>query len=224
MIPKLLHIIWVGDEAHCPTNCIDTWRAHNSGWDFILWGNKELHELKWHNRDHMTAMAGREMKGVADLMRWEILYANGGVVVEADSIALRPLDDHLLDCEAFACWENEITRPGLIAAGHVGCEAGNPFVKQIVRDIHAEPTVTHAMAWQTVGALRLTESYRTYSYSQMRLYPSHYFLPQHFTGQTYQGSDPIYANQLWASTRRAYDRLHTLDVAAAAFAPAQLAA
>lgn len=219
MIPKLMHFIWVGDEAKCPTNCIDTWRAHNPEWDFIVWGNNELHQLKWHNRDHMMDMYNRELNGVADMMRWEILYANGGVLVDADSIALRPLDDHLLDCEAFACWENEIARPGLIAAGYFGCEAGNPFVKQIVRDINAEPTVTHNMAWQTVGPMRLTESYRKYNYSQLRIYPSHYFIPKHFTGITYQGNDAIYADQLWGSTRHSYDKIHTLDVGSPVEAP-----
>ena len=105
-------------------------------------------------------MFERELNGVADMMRWEILHAMGGIVVDADSIALKPLSDDLLDCEAFACWENEIARPGLIAAGYFGCEAGNALVEQIIHDIHDEPTVTHDMAWKTVGPLRLMSSGR----------------------------------------------------------------
>ena len=216
MIPKLIHFIWVGDESKCPTNCMDTWRTHHPDWNFIVWGNAELNELKWVNRDHMMAMYDRELNGVADMMRWEILHANGGIVVDADSICLRRLDDHLLDCEAFACWENEIVRPGLIAAGYFGCEAGNPFVKQIVRDIASEESVTHDMAWKTVGPLRLTESYRKYNYSKLRIYPSHYFIPQHFSGAAYEGSDPVYAHQLWGSTRRCYDEIHKKDLGAVA--------
>ena len=222
MIPKIMHFIWVGDESKRPDNCIDTWRQHNPDWTFLIWGNAELNELKWHNRDHMNAMYERELNGVADMLRWEILYSNGGVVVDADSIALRPMDDALLDCEAFACWENEIVRPGLIAAGYFGCEAGNTFVKQIVRDIHAEPSVTHELAWKTVGPLRLTESYRKYGYTQLRIYPSHYFIPRHFTGQTYQGNDPIYADQLWGSTKRSYDDIHKQDVQSAVAPEAQV--
>jgi mannosyltransferase OCH1-like enzyme len=212
MIPKIMHFIWVGDETKRPDNCIDTWRQHNPDWTFLIWGNAELAETNWHNRDHMNAMYGRELNGVADMMRWEILYSSGGVVVDADSICLRPLDDALLDCDAFACWENEIARPGLIAAGYFGCEAGNPFVKQIVTDIHAEPSVTHELAWKTVGPLRLTESYRKYGYSRLRIYPSHFFIPRHFTGIAYEGSDPIYADQLWGSTRKTYDQIHKQDV------------
>ena len=214
MIPKLIHFIWVGDETKCPTNCMDTWRAHHPDWDFKLWGNAELNALPWVNRRHMTEMYGRELNGVADMMRWEILHANGGIVVDADSICLRPLDDHLLECEAFACWENEIARPGLIAAGYFGCEAGNPFVKQIIEDILAEESVTHEMAWKTVGPLRLTQSHRKHAYSKLRIYPSHYFIPQHFSGATYDGDDPVYAHQLWGSTRQSYDEIHKQDFGA----------
>lgn len=212
MIPKILHFIWVGDESKRPDNCIDTWRQHHPDWTILLWGNAELNEVKWHNRAHMDAMYERELNGVADMMRWEILYSNGGIVLDADSICLRPLDEALLNCEAFACWENEIARPGLIAAGYFGSVPGNGFVKQIVRDIHAEASVTHDLAWKTVGPLRLTESYRKYGYSKLRIYPSHYFIPRHFTGIAYEGSDPIFADQLWGSTRKTYDQIHKQDV------------
>lgn len=219
MIPKLMHFIWVGDQTKCPTNCMDTWRALNPDWEFRLWGNDELSDEDWFNRDHMMAMYARELNGVADMMRWEILHALGGVVVDADSIALRPLDDHLLDCEAFACWESEIARPGLIAAGYFGCTPGNPLVEQILHDIHDEPSVTHAKAWRTVGPQRLTDSYRKYGYSKLRIYPSHYFIPRHFTGIAYEGSDPVYADQLWGSTLRAYDEIHKIEIGAPAEDP-----
>lgn len=213
MIPKLIHFIWVGDESRRPDNCIDSWRALNPGWDFKVWGNAELNGLDWVNRRHMAAMYDRELNGVADMMRWEILHAHGGIVVDADSIALRPLDDHLLDCEAFACWENEILRPGLVAAGYFGCVPGDALVGQIITDIAAEESVTNDLAWKTVGPQRLTDSYRKYFYSKLRIYPSHYFIPRHFSGMTYEGRDPVYAHQLWGSTENSYDEIHKLDVA-----------
>ena len=127
----------------------------------------------------MQEMSKRELNGVADMMRWEILYNEGGIVLDADSISLRPLDEFLLDCEAFACWESEIARPGLIAAGYFGCTAENRFVGQIILDIQAEASVVHDMAWKTVGPQRLTDAYRKYRYHSLRIYPSHYFIP-HF--------------------------------------------
>ncbi len=75
--------------------------------------------------------------------------------------------------------------------------------------------MTHARAWKTVGPQRLTDSYRKYGYSPLRIYPSHYFIPRHFTGTAYAGKDPVYADQLWGSTLRSYDEIHkrALDVA-----------
>lgn len=214
MIPKTLHIIWVGDDRKRPDNCIRTWVAHNPGWTVQLWGNDDLAQRGWYNAAHIGAMARRELNGVADLMRWEILYEEGGFVVDADSECIRPLDDWLLEHEAFACWENELDRPGLIAAGYVASQPGNRFFGQIVNDIRAEPSVVHDMAWKTVGPLRLTESWRRYRYSGLTVLPSHYFIPAHFAGSEYQGSGPVYARQHWASTRRSYDSLHQQELAA----------
>ncbi|MDE8654590.1 glycosyltransferase [Novosphingobium album (ex Liu et al. 2023)] len=212
MIPKTFHFIWVGDESRRPDNCIKTWIDAHPDWEIRLWGNEELDGVEWHNARHIAEMRQREWNGVADMMRWEILHALGGVVFDADSICLRPLDDHLLDCAAFTCWENEIVRPGLLAAGYFGCEAGNPFVARIIEDIAARPSVVDELAWKTVGPLRLTESYRQARYSPLRIYPSHYFIPRHFSGMTYEGSDPVYAEQLWGSTRKAYDAIHKIAV------------
>lgn len=223
MIPKCFHFIWVGDETRRPDNCIQTWRDAHPGWEFRLWGNAELEGRDWINAHHMTQMAPRELNGVADMMRWEILLEHGGLVFDADSICLRPLDDTMLDCDAFACWESEIARPGLIAAGYFGCTAGNAFVKRIVEDIAASPSVIGDMAWKTVGPQRLTDCYRKFVYTPLRIYPSHMFIPRHFTGVTYGGSDPVYAHQLWGSTLRIYEDMHKTDVSGIDLAPAAAA-
>jgi mannosyltransferase OCH1-like enzyme len=213
MIPKQLHIIWVGDESKRPDNCIRTWVERNPDWTVNVWGNADLRDYGWHNAAHMRQMAQRELNGVADMMRWEILYNEGGFVVDADSVCVRPLDDWLLEHEAFACWENELARPGLIAAGYVAGRANNPFFGQIVNDIRAEASVVNDMAWKTVGPQRLTNAFRQYAYSGLTVLPSHYFIPEHFSGVRYQGSGPVYAEQHWGSTRRSYDTLHQKEVA-----------
>jgi len=213
MIPKILHIIWVGDESKRPDNCIRTWISQNPTWTVRIWGNEDLASYGWSNANHMRAMAARELNGVADMMRWEILYREGGFVVDADSVCVRPLDDWLLEAESFACWENEVIRPGLIAAGYVASIPKNPFYGQIVLDIKAAPTVVDQMAWQTVGPQRLSDSHRKYQYTNLTIFPSHFFIPRHFTGLTYSGGGAVYAKQEWASTLRTYDELHLRHVA-----------
>lgn len=207
-IPKVLHMIWVGDDSKRPDNCIQTWIDHNPGWTIKVWGNADLQQTEWVNARHMRAMWDRELNGVGDLMRWEILYNEGGIVVDADSICVRPLDDWLLEADAIACWENEINRPRLIACGMVGAIPENPFIGQIIQDIHAEESVINDMAWKTVGPLRLTVSYFKYQYTGLTILPSHFFIPDHFSGVHYEGGGIVYAKQEWASTHQAYDTLH----------------
>jgi mannosyltransferase OCH1-like enzyme len=207
MIPKKLHFVWVGDESKCPHNCIDTWKSLNPDYEVRIWGNKELEDLEWVNKAHMEQMWDRELNGVADMMRYEILYNEGGITLDADSICLRPLEDWLLEPSEFSCWENELVRPGLVAAGYLGSVPKSTFFGQIIEDIKAAPTVVDKMAWETVGPLRVTVAWRTTGYP-LTIYPSHYFIPSHFTGQTYEGSGQQFASQVWGSTRRIYDELY----------------
>jgi mannosyltransferase OCH1-like enzyme len=213
LIPKTLHIIWVGDEFKRPDNCIQTWRDHNPGWTVRVWGNEELGEYGWVNARHMRQMQHRELCGVADLKRWEILYNEGGFVVDADSVCTRALPDWLLECEAFASWESELMRPGLIASGYVASVPGNPFFGQMILDLQALPDLGNERAWKIVGPQFLTDCHRKYRYSGLTLWPSHFFLPRHFTGLNYQAGGLVFADQAWASTLQGYDVLHTLKVA-----------
>ena len=46
-----------------------------------------------------------------------ILYEYGGIFLDADSFCVKPIDDMLQNCVAFAGWEQEELRKGLIATG-----------------------------------------------------------------------------------------------------------
>lgn len=209
MIPKTIHTIWVGDDAKRPDNCIASWRRHNPGWTLKVWGNHELAHHGWLNARHMHTMERRgQLCGVADLMRLEILYHEGGFAVDADSICQRPLEDWLFDCEAFACWENEVARPGLIANGYMATIPENPFFGQMLLDLQATPQLEEGMAWQVVGPMFLTNAHRRHKYSGLTIWPSHFFIPRHFTGQSYEGPGKVFAEQAWGSTLGSYDTLH----------------
>jgi hypothetical protein len=49
----------------------------------------------------------------------------------------------------------------------------------------------------------------------MTVWPSHFFIPEHFSGLRYEGSGHVFARQEWASTRRSYDALHRKSFAEA---------
>lgn len=200
-ILRTIHIVWVGDEAKRPENCINSWRQKNPGWAVRVWGNHELTSMEWENHEHMSDMLNRQVwDGVADMMRWEILDRYGGFAVDADSMCLRPLEDWLFEPRVFACWENEIVRPGLIANGYVYSHPGNALVRQIIRDIYELPEMV-GLPFRLTGPARLTNTFHQMRYTGLTIYPSHYFMPTHFLGLKYEGSGPIFAQQFWDSTR-----------------------
>ena len=212
-IPKLLHFIWIGDESLRPDNCVQTWRDRNPGFEIRVWGNRELAETAWINRKHMDSILHKELSGVADMMRYEILHRHGGIAIDIDSICLRPLDDWLFVTSAFAAWENEHAVPGLIACGCMGAAPKSPFFRAVVEDIRLSPTIAQAKAWRTTGPVRLTNVWKKTRFP-LTIYPSHYFYPTHHTGARYTGQGIIYAEQLWASTRSNYGTLGKSDLRA----------
>lgn len=133
-------------------------------------------------------------------MRWELLYEFGGIALDADSECLRPLEDWLLEPDVFACWESELLRPGLIANGIVGTIPEHPLIGQIIHDMVAEYP-GDLLPWQYSGPARLTDTIRKMNYRDITIYPSHYFLPEHFAGLPYGGNGQVFARQGWNSTK-----------------------
>lgn len=207
-ISKKIHIVWVGDESKCPINCIDTWRKLNPLWEVKIWSNQDLLSYGWYNSKHIESMWSQELNGVADLMRWEILYREGGFALDADSICIRPLEDWLFEPECFTCYENEIVRPGLLAAGYVYARPNSSFIRTIIEDLYVKPSVTENRAWFTVGPMQLTRIWQQTRYAGLTIYPSHYFIPNHPETPYYKGTGHVFAKQFWASTKNSYDKLH----------------
>lgn len=196
MIPRLLHQVWIGPRPP-PQRLMDTWKTLNPTWEYRLWGNDAV---GWENQDAIDMMA--EWNGKADIMRYEILRNHGGVVADADSECIQPLDDSFRHHDSFACFENEDVRPGLIACGAIGsvphCRLMEKCVELIPSRWLLEP------AWRSVGPLFFTQVAR--GYPGLYVYPARTFIPVHFTGRAAPGDAPIFARQYWGSTK-GYDNL-----------------
>lgn len=217
MIPKLLHVIWVGDEARRPDRLIRTWVDHHQGWEIKLWSNKDLGARTWRCREQMYGLGQIDCAAVAAVMRWEILLDEGGVVVAADSLCLRTLDDALLDAPMFTCWQNELAEPGLLCASYVGADRQHPLVARIVDDIAAETDIGNLQRLplsDSVGSRKLTQVWKDARDRSLSILPSHAFLPRHPQAPAYRGNGAVYACELFASTLGLLDSLATLEPAA----------
>jgi mannosyltransferase OCH1-like enzyme len=203
-IPRQIHIVWIGDDKKRPDDLIQTWVDKNPGWEVKVWGNEELHGIDWVNSQHIkTYLEQKKYSGVADMMRYEILYAHGGFAVDADSECVAPLEDWLFAGSICAPWENETARPGLIAMGYMASAPGQPFFKAIIDTIKADPTIPDDAAWIKTGPVLFTEIYKKNKES-VHVWPSHYFIPEHYTGVKYEGSGPVFARQKWMTTLNTY--------------------
>jgi len=213
-IPKIIHQLWIGPKEP-PTNHMNTWKDMNPDFEYIRWNEEELvkRKFKLECKDRIEEI--EEICGKADIIRWEILYEYGGIFLDADSICIEPIDDVLMKCKSFAGWENETTRPGLIAVGTMGFYPKHPLVKKVIEWIKLNKVsikdTTHR-AWITTGPVLLTNIYNTGKYDDITILPSYYFLPIHCTGLEYKGHGKIYAHQEWGSTNQNYAIMNTLSL------------
>lgn len=199
MVPKKLHIIWIGDESKRPDELINTWREMNPDYELKVWGNKEYEETPWRLQRHMDYMYPWSKAGVADMMRYEILYNEGGITLDADSYCLAPLEDWILKPSAFANWENELDRPGLIGVNMMGGVKGNAFWKMMVDCLDIVDALPPIQPWMATGPKLITKVYNESRYP-LTIYPSHYAVRDHFAGCSYKGDGHCFGTQTWYST------------------------
>ena len=158
--------------------------------------------------------SAKEWCGIADLMRYEILYQHGGFYADADSISVRPLDETLLQNKMFVCYASEQHRPGYIANGFIGAVAGHVVLEKMIEKISRMDEDSmyrwgfykwklqkrHIPAWKTVGTILLTPIIRKYS-DQVKILPSVSFIPKYYGDEEER---VIYARHLWGSTLNNY--------------------
>jgi mannosyltransferase OCH1-like enzyme len=201
-IPRILHICWVGPHAP-PIEMIESWEKKHGGdrsWFFQLWRD---HRQGWTCQEQIDARAAkREWNGVADIMRYEILYRFGGFAVDADSTCIKALDegpiDFLNNATAVACFENESVRPGVIGCGFLGAPKHHPFFEACIEEV--QKTDAKEMAWKAVGPL-LMGRVASRMPKALKVYPARHFNPKHYSGTQAPGAHAIYAEQGWGSTK-----------------------
>lgn len=206
-IPKVIHIIWIGDDTKRPNKNIQSWIDKNPTWTVRVWDNNDYHTFLWRNKAAMELLwddskfEAPRKSGIADMMRYEILYNEGGLYVDADSICLRPLEDWLFEYEAVACWENEVVRPGLISNAYIASAPKNPFFNYIIEKIQEDPTISNGPPWIKTGPKQFTDSLSEFNYTKLKIWPSHYFIPNHYAYKEYTGTDPVFARHEWGTTQ-----------------------
>jgi len=225
-LPQIFHFVWVGDAAQEPVAAIDTWRQHHPDWEVRVYRNDDvfkngaLNGREWRHRRLIDAFAARgEYCGVADLVRWEMLWRDGGIALDADFICFAPLPQWLLDCEIAAAWACEDNPEGdLLSNGFVSAMPQHSIIGAVQDRI--ETTAARLTrwswsrmkrknigAWKTVGPTPFTQVVKETRFQNFTALPSHFFMPVRRDGSVYSGGGPVLGEQLWASSYSINDRL-----------------
>ena len=211
MIPKIIHQIWLGPKQP-PNQLIQTWKdkhPESKGWTHKLWTEKDLDSFNMVNIDYFNKTESYPQK--ADIWRYEILYKHGGIFCDADSACINPFDNTFLNNDSFACFENETVRSILISNGYIGATKNNKLMAKLIDKINKLEYVDYKLPgkdpWIITGPWLFTNTVLQ-SFYPIKIYPSYYFIPEHFTGVKYYGNDKIYATQYWGNTLQKYDEIN----------------
>jgi mannosyltransferase OCH1-like enzyme len=188
-VPLILHQIWIGPKK-MPTKWMDGWRKLNPDMEYNLWTN--YHGFRYEKKIRHLIERGY-ISCATDIMRVEILYDHGGVYVDADSIALKPIQDApFMNSDFWAV--QDYTE--WVANGTIGCTPGHPIMKAYIDKI-AGP---HEY-WE-YGARMLTDCIGE---NEVLILPTYKFYPTGWRGQKSKILGKVYAQHVWAHTRGKYE-------------------
>jgi hypothetical protein len=131
-IPKKIHQIWLGSPI--PDKYRDwgnTWKKFNPDWQYKLWTDDDIDDLKLPNRKLYDSVNNLGAK--SDLLRYHILNEFGGIYVDTDFECLKSFND-LTYLEFFSGvgYPSDIE----IYVGILGCYAHHPIMEKIVSAIY----------------------------------------------------------------------------------------
>lgn len=180
-----------------------TWQEKHPDWEYTLYDNAFLESFEFRTRELIDYyLSVNQYAGVADLMRYEILFKYGGFLAAADSICVHPIDELFEGAKAYTIYENEFTR-GKLVSPILACEPGNPFVGKLIERLCELRPDDLIAPWMTTGNYFVAEMIEEHE-PEIRIFPSYTMIPVHFTGRVYQGVNKVYAVQMFGTTRSAY--------------------
>lgn len=181
-IPKLLHMIWVGNPMpeHLSKN-ITRWTDMHPGWVVNVWGDEDLTWLQ--NQEYFDNAASHVPPDAvgqfkADIARYEILYNLGGFYADVDTYPLRNIEPALEGLTEFAAAEDQRfignTYLGAVPEHRVFANLIKYLPESIDRNFGARPCISTGPqyltpSWRHYGChVAPTEDWFPYSYKDVR--------------------------------------------------------
>lgn len=203
-IPRRMSHIWIG-PLEPPLEWMQTWRDLHPDWEYRVYDNTYLENTSFRTHRQIEEYLKRgQYAGVADLMRYEILYEKGGYIAGADSICLHKVDELFVTGDLFTIYENEFLR-GQFVSPIMASAPENEFLGILIDTLANTDPRTLDNPWKSTGNKFVAEMIEKHN-PDIHIFPSHVFIPIHFEGRVYRGTEKVYAKQLFGQTRSVYTK------------------
>lgn len=114
-IPKIIHQIWLwGEMPEKFKNFSETWKKNNKDWEYILWNENNIYELKSLDCNIYKKLDNFSEK--SDYLRFCIILEYGWVYVDTDFESLKPIEDLIQDADFFIGMTEKFLNTGLFWA------------------------------------------------------------------------------------------------------------
>ena len=151
-IPKVIHFIWLGPRQYPPGSVenIRTWMAHNPDWRVKFWTDREReapckgmetilikeYPFPFLKRCYETSENWGEK---SDVLRYEILYQEGGVYADHDANCIQSFDGLHQAYDLYCGLEMPHLPMGgytvTLGNGVIGSKPGHPVIKKVIETI-----------------------------------------------------------------------------------------
>lgn len=204
MIALSLHQIWIGPRKR-PADWMGAWQLMNEDMLYYFWGEREIDNFGLQNRATYDYYMRKGLyAGAADVARVEILERYGGVYVDADSIALQPIEhEWFMLMDFFVAYEYDQR----FANGVIGSIAGHPILQEYIRRIGRSKILEPPQ--YTIGGTLLTSCidnfralYPVESLNIGLLSANHFYPKWKHRGEI---KEKIYSRQMWGTTKGLYE-------------------
>lgn len=212
-IPKLMHCIWIW-PLKPPMYRIDSRKKKHPTRTYKLWDNKDLLNTNRKNQKAIQHYIATEQRaGVADIMRYEILYKYWWAMHWADSLCLNPIDElfyddytaYVVDTSKREWYELNPRNKNSVAPLYA-CTKHNKVAKLLIDEIYNHKWARLKPTTSTGNRL-MQQVINKYNLENDICYrKQHLFIPKHFDWRVYKWKDKVFATHFRWTTKNTYEQ------------------
>ena len=185
MIPKIIHQIWLGPNS-IPRRLIKarkTWQELHPEWEHKLWtawpeGGYVEESLPFPNIEAFSNTLSSWAQ-CADMLRLELIRRYGGIYVDMDIVAFKPIDDLVQDCALFVSEEpaNEhVEDKTYVTNALFGACPSHAFINSLMQKVRESAVATNYRGPHFYGPRLFTGAFNALQYKKdIRVLPLHFY-------------------------------------------------